>query len=58
MNHWPLFQMDVFNAFLQGKLQEEIYMRLPQGLEHIGLNKNTFCRLLKSFYGLKQASRQ
>lgn len=31
MYDWPLYQMDVDNAFLQGVLNENIYMTLPQG---------------------------
>lgn len=32
MSNWPLYQMDITNAFLQGDLDEEIYMAIPQGL--------------------------
>lgn len=48
--------MDVQTAFLQGELEEEIYMKQPEG--YIDKDRPEFvCKLKKSIYGLKQAAR-
>lgn len=49
-----IVQFDVKTAFLNGKLEEVIYMKVPDGVEH---ENGQVCRLKRSLYGLKQSSR-
>ncbi|MCO5594326.1 hypothetical protein L7F22_048356 [Adiantum nelumboides] len=53
-----LHQMDVRTAFLNGDLQEEIYMSQPDGGYTSLQHPDYVCRLLKALYGLKQSPRQ
>lgn len=53
-NKMVLKQFDIKTAFLYGDLDETVYMKQPDGFSD-GTNK--VCKLLKSLYGLKQASR-
>ena len=49
--------MDVKTDFLNGDLEEEIYMDQPEGFI-AKRQENKVCKLVKSLYGLKQAPKQ
>lgn len=51
---WPIVHLDVIIAFLNGKLDEVIYMHQPSGYEFSGA-EHLFCHLRRSIYGLKQS---
>ena len=53
---WKLHQMDVKTTFLNGLIEEEVYIEQPQGFE-INDQKTHVCRLKKEMYGLKKAPR-
>ncbi|MCO5577886.1 hypothetical protein L7F22_031721 [Adiantum nelumboides] len=52
-----LYQMDVKTAFSHGDIDEEIYMKQPEGFVVPG-KERLVCKLKRSLYGLKQAPRQ
>lgn len=54
IHHWPLYQLDIKNAFLHGELDEEIYMEQPPGFVAHG-ESGLVCRLRRCLYGLKQS---
>nr|GEZ88824.1 hypothetical protein [Tanacetum cinerariifolium]GEZ88830.1 hypothetical protein [Tanacetum cinerariifolium] len=54
---YVICQMDVKTTFLNGYLNEEVYMEQPEGFVNPKY-PNRVCKLKRSIYGLKQASRQ
>ena len=56
MRSWPLYQLDIKNAFLHGDLAEEVYMEQPPGFVAQG-ESGLVCMLRRSLYDLKQSPR-
>ena len=55
-NSMKMHQMDVTTAFLNGELQEEVYMKQPESFMSDG-QEDLVCKLKRSIYGLKQSPR-
>ena len=54
-NDWPLYHFDVKQAFVQAKLDTDVYMKLPYGC---GERTGKVVKLDRALYGIKQAGRQ
>ena len=54
INDWEIWQIDIKGAYLNGKLEEEIYMDQP---EEFNDGSGHVCHLKRPLYGLKQAGR-
>lgn len=54
-NDYKIHQMDAITAFLQGDLDEDIFMQQPENFED---GTERVCKLKRAIYGLKQAGRQ
>ena len=50
-----IHHMDIVTAYLNGDLEEEVYMELPEGFQE--RDPNLVCKLLKGLYGTKQGGR-
>ena len=57
LHGFEIHQMDVKTTFLNGELDEEIYMQQPKGFVSPDQEKKV-CKLIRSLYGLKQAPKQ
>jgi hypothetical protein len=54
--NFKVYQMDVKSSFLNGNLEEEVYIEQPEGFL-LSENKDYVCKLKKTLYGIKQAPR-
>ncbi|KAI7944584.1 hypothetical protein MJO28_010279 [Puccinia striiformis f. sp. tritici] len=52
--HWPVYSFDFVAAYLHSPIDEEVWVRPPEGLD---VPKGHACKLLKALYGTKQAAR-
>ena len=57
LRNFEVHQMNVKTTFLNGDLDEEIYMEQPEGFSTLGQERKV-CKLVKSLFGLKQAPKQ
>jgi hypothetical protein len=48
-----VYQMDIKSSFLNGELEEEVYIEQPEGFQ-FSENTDYVCKLKKALYGLKQ----
>jgi len=55
LENWYITGLDIWSAYLYGKLNEEIYMEQPKGFAVPGQERKVLC-LWRALYGLKQAS--
>lgn len=55
-HRWTIYQMDINSTFLNGFIDEEIYVKQPKVFDIEG-NENKVCKLKKALYVLKQALR-
>ena len=53
-NSWPIRQLDVNNALLQGSLTDEVFMEQPPGFSDF-LTPDYVCKLHKPIYGLRHS---